>query len=161
MMTRSKQQEVEVQITPMLDMAFQLLTFFILTYHPAPTEGHFPTNLLPPAPILDTNAPPPDANAKPSDLPASLRTLTTVVRPGADGKLRITVGDVEVEGLDGLRDRLKEIKSETNAFDQALIRADSSLSYAGLIQVIDVFSRADITKISFAELDPNAPGAAL
>jgi len=39
---RSKQVEVEVQITPMLDMAFQLLTFFILTYRPAPTEGRFP-----------------------------------------------------------------------------------------------------------------------
>jgi biopolymer transport protein ExbD len=161
-MKRMKQQEVEIQITPMLDMAFQLLTFFILTFHPAPTEGHFPMNLLPPAPVLDTNAPPPDANAKENpDIPASLRTLTTVVRPGADGNLQIKIGDVEVKGLDGLRDRLKEIKGEANPFDQALIRADPLLKYASLIEVIEIFSKADINKISFAELDANSSGAAL
>ena len=26
--------EVDIPVTPMLDMAFQLLTFFIFTYHP-------------------------------------------------------------------------------------------------------------------------------
>src|SRR5207245_5733409 len=30
--------EVELPITPMLDMAFQLLTFFIFTYHPSALE---------------------------------------------------------------------------------------------------------------------------
>ncbi len=42
-------EEPTVQIAPMLDMAFQLLTFFILTYHPMPTEGQFVMNLLPAA----------------------------------------------------------------------------------------------------------------
>ena len=27
-------------ITPMLDMAFQLMAFFIMTYHPSALEGH-------------------------------------------------------------------------------------------------------------------------
>src|SRR5947207_2085199 len=31
--------EVELPITPMLDMAFQLLTFFLFTYHPSALEG--------------------------------------------------------------------------------------------------------------------------
>lgn len=31
--------EVEIPVTPMLDMAFQLLTFFIFTYHPSEMEG--------------------------------------------------------------------------------------------------------------------------
>jgi biopolymer transport protein ExbD len=31
--------EPELPITPMLDMSFQLLAFFILTFNPAPTEG--------------------------------------------------------------------------------------------------------------------------
>src|ERR1700739_4364734 len=31
--------EVAIPITPMLDMAFQLLTFFIFTYNPSALEG--------------------------------------------------------------------------------------------------------------------------
>ena len=34
-----KSEEPQIPITPMLDMAFQLLTFFVLTYKPAPSEG--------------------------------------------------------------------------------------------------------------------------
>jgi biopolymer transport protein ExbD len=40
--------EVELPITPMLDMAFQLLTFFIFTYHPSGMEGQM--ELLLPSP---------------------------------------------------------------------------------------------------------------
>ena len=36
---KQKTEEIEIPITPMLDMAFQLLTFFILTYHPAQPRG--------------------------------------------------------------------------------------------------------------------------
>jgi biopolymer transport protein ExbD len=35
-------------ITPFLDMAFQLLAFFIMTYHPAAVERHIDGKLLPP-----------------------------------------------------------------------------------------------------------------
>lgn len=38
-------------ITPMLDMAFQLLVFFIVTYHPSALEGHVDGNLLPPTKV--------------------------------------------------------------------------------------------------------------
>lgn len=37
--------EVELPITPMLDMAFQLLTFFIFTYHPSGMEGQMELSL--------------------------------------------------------------------------------------------------------------------
>ena len=35
----------ELPITPMLDMAFQLLTFFIMTYRPSALEGHMDLTL--------------------------------------------------------------------------------------------------------------------
>ncbi len=35
----------------MLDMAFQLLTFFILTFRPAPIEGQISLRLPPPIPV--------------------------------------------------------------------------------------------------------------
>ena len=34
-------------ITPMLDMAFQILAFFIMTYHPSALEAHIPGSLVP------------------------------------------------------------------------------------------------------------------
>jgi biopolymer transport protein ExbD len=40
---------LNIIITPMLDMAFQLLAFFIMTYHPSALEGHIDGTLLPPS----------------------------------------------------------------------------------------------------------------
>ena len=38
---QTRSSDVDIPITPMLDMAFQLLTFFILTYTPSPQETSF------------------------------------------------------------------------------------------------------------------------
>jgi len=38
----------DLPITPMLDMSFQLLSFFIMTFKPAPTEGQIAMSLPPP-----------------------------------------------------------------------------------------------------------------
>src|SRR4051812_26122534 len=109
----------------MLDMAFQLLTFFILTYHPAPTEVQFNMNLLPPAPAAKMSAePPPVDSAAPSDAPAALRTLTTTLRAGDGGRLgSITLGDNEVAGMDELATQLGQILKDPNlGFEQALLQ---------------------------------------
>ena len=53
---RRRQGDVELNLAAMLDMAFQLLTFFILTYHPAPSEGQFGMNLLPASPAIKMDA---------------------------------------------------------------------------------------------------------
>lgn len=39
--------EPDLPITPMLDMSFQLLSFFIMTFRPAPTEGQIAMSLPP------------------------------------------------------------------------------------------------------------------
>src|SRR5947199_8764108 len=52
-------------VTPMLDMSFQLMAFFIMTYHPSALEGHIDGNLLPPTLVAENSK-----NAAPSDLPA-------------------------------------------------------------------------------------------
>lgn len=40
--------QLSLIITPMLDMSFQILAFFIMTYHPSALEGHIPGSLTPP-----------------------------------------------------------------------------------------------------------------
>ncbi len=166
-MKKMKHQEVEVQITPMLDMAFQLLTFFILTYRPAPMEGQFAMNLLPASPAIAMNAaadPPKDAPQN-SDVPASLKTLTTVLRANPNGTLgRVTMEETEVNGMDQLKAKLTEFlqpEGQEPLFEQALIQADPQLKYEELMKVIDVFSNLKITRISFGEIDANGSGVAL
>ncbi|GIW88923.1 MAG: hypothetical protein KatS3mg108_3247 [Isosphaeraceae bacterium] len=157
-MRRSKQHEVEIQITPMLDMAFQLLTFFILTYQPAPVEGQFSMNLLPAAPAVSLDAEAPAADqSQPAELPAALRTLTTSIFAAPDGQIgHITVGENEYATLEQLKARLVEIVSDkTLPFDQAIIQADPRLSWDALMKVVDVFAGKDVnlTKLSFAPLE--------
>ena len=155
---KKPQEEVEIPITPMLDMAFQLLTFFILTYHPMPTEGQFAMTMMPAAPTTDLRAQAPAEATTPNEsIPASLRTLPTVLRAADSGSLgRVTIAETDVQGMDALKKELGNIlKDPTLPFDQALIKVDPNLKYSELMQVIDVFSSLKVTKIAFAELGPN------
>ncbi len=140
----------------MLDMAFQLLTFFVLTFKPVPTELQFVMNLLPAQPATNINPPESLESPESDDLPAGLRTLPTILRAGPGGNLgRVTLGERDIQGMDALRQELELILNDpTLPFDQALIKIDPDLKYSELMQVIDVFSRLKVTKISFAELSP-------
>jgi biopolymer transport protein ExbD len=157
-----KATEVEVQVTPMLDMAFQLLTFFILTYSPAPVEGQFAMNLLPAQPALDAAATP-ETEVPPSgpvELPAALRTLTTSLRATPGGGLEsIRIGENEpMNSPEALRAQAKAIfGAQDQPFEQVLIEVDPRLRYNELMRVIDIFASLDITKISFAELNEGGP----
>jgi biopolymer transport protein ExbD len=155
---KKPQEDVDIPITPMLDMAFQLLTFFILTYHPMPSERQFIMNLMPAAPATDFRAPSEaETTATNPDIPAALRTLPTLLRASEGGVLgRVTLGEVDVQGMDVLKRELKTILEDpTLPFDQALIKVDPDLRYSELMQVIDVFASLKVTKISFAELTPD------
>ena len=92
--------------------------------------------------------------------PATLRTLPTLLRAGQGGTLgRVTLGEIDVQGMDALKKELKTILEDpTLPFDQALIKVDPDLHYSQLMQVIDVFCSLKVTKISFAELTPDDEG---
>ncbi len=156
--------EPNVPIAPMLDMAFQLLTFFVLTYHPAPQEGQFVMSLLPPQPATAMAAAPAANEAAASkDLPVSLRTLPTVLKAGEGGRLaRIVVETTEIP-LDpkALEEALARYFQDPDLpFDQTLIKVDPDLRYSELMTVINAFSNAFIKankdpKLSFVELRPD------
>jgi biopolymer transport protein ExbD len=159
---KMKSLEVEIPITPMLDMAFQLLTFFILTYRPAPTEGQFSMNLLPAQSAVEIKKEQAKENENPS-IDVSLRTLTTVLRAGGDGLLgEVMLADKPIKDMVELKKELESFVNDPNLmFDQAIIKVDPHLRYSELIKVIDVFSSLKpkpLTKISFAELNPNEGG---
>lgn len=159
-MKRQKTEDIEIPITPMLDMAFQLLTFFILTYHPAPSEGQFSMNLLPAQPAVSMDAPATDANASTDELPAGLKTLPVILRANDDGSLgQITLGENNVADLAALAKEVKEtFGNPTLPFDQTILRTDPKLKWAETMKVVNIFSDNKVTKISFAELGPDEGG---
>ncbi len=151
-MRRFRSEETfEVSLAPMLDMAFNLLTFFIFTFRPAPIELQFNLNLLPTSPTAEPETPPEEA---PSDQPAPIRMLTTSLFADSEGRLsRATLEEFEFDDLKGLGDRLKTILSDPElGFDQATIQVDSKLHYRYLVEVINLFAALKLTKISFSEL---------
>jgi len=155
--------EIEIPVTPMLDMAFQLLTFFILTYKPAPSEGQFSMNLLPAQPATVVGKESPKEESSSTSLAVELRTLQTVLRAGAGGQIgQITLSDNPIAGIEALKTELESLVNDPNLqFEQALIKVDPHLKYSELMKVIDVYSSLKpkpLTKLSFAELNPNEGG---
>ncbi len=145
----------------MLDMAFQLLTFFVLTYHAAPIEGQFMMNLLPPQPA--TAITPESPSEQPSDaLPTTLRTLPTILRAGGGGRLdQIKVGEqsISTDTRELGKELDKYFQDPDLPFDQTLIKVDPKLRYGELMRVINAFSDAFVRakkppKLSFDELQP-------
>ncbi|MBI3864478.1 MAG: biopolymer transporter ExbD [Planctomycetia bacterium] len=162
-----KQEEVTLNLAAMLDMAFQLLAFFILTFKPAPVEGQINLNLPPPRAVLDPNQQqkPEDENEEPGG-PAPAHTLTITINSAGNGQVSsIQVGLAKLfDGpLDGNRlrmldRRLKDVFAiEGKPYDQVLLKVGKSLGYGELMKIIDVCTKqkmADgtpVNKISFVE----------
>ncbi|AMV39886.1 Biopolymer transport protein ExbD/TolR [Planctomyces sp. SH-PL62] len=150
----------DVPVAPMLDMAFQLLTFFVLTYRAAPVEGQFVMNLLPAQPATAMAAAAPADPAASNELPASLRTLPVILRADDAGRLvQVNVSDVDVSNDPAaLAQELdRHFQDPDVPFDQTLIKVDPNLRYAELMTIIDAFTNAFIKakkepKLSFDEL---------
>src|SRR5260221_426320 len=165
---RRQQPDVALNLAAMLDMAFQLLAFFILTFRPAPVEGQIEL-MLPPARLIEgataERKQVPDPGERPVADPA--KTLSITIRSAENGQVAsVTVGMVKT--FDGPLDtgklgqfdrRLKQVFAIEEAFDQVLLQVGKSLNYGELMKLVEVCTRqrmADgtkVTKISFIEFE--------
>jgi len=158
--------EVELNLAAMLDMAFQILAFFILTFDPSPIEGQVSLHMPPPRPVtkIDATADPGDDTNNKDPL-AGLNTLVITVLADNNGDLgEMAIGDVRVSGLSALESRLKQLFSDTGTgFDQVLLQVHSNLRYQALMDVVDVCTQQKgpdgqlISKLGFVEL-PSTTG---
>src|SRR5271166_5105788 len=133
---KPKSEGPNVPIAPMLDMAFQLLTFFVLTYHPAPQEGQFVMSLLPAQPATAAAAAPANEAAASNDIPVSLRTLPTILKAGDGGSLgQILVEQNPVPNDPAALEQtlLKYFQDPDLPFDQTLLKVDPNLRYSELM----------------------------
>jgi biopolymer transport protein ExbD len=158
---RSGSDGVELNLAAMLDMAFQLLAFFILTFHPAPVEGQISLRMPPAQPVTPVRdavqAGNDAANANPVQ---GLNSLVISVVPNASGGIgTMAIGEAAVATLAGLNDRLKTILGDqASPFDQVVIQVGSGLRYDALMSLVDICTRQTLpdgqklSKLSFVEL---------
>ncbi len=149
--------EVAFPVTPMLDMAFQLLAFFIITFKPPTTETHLDLD-LPATPVALPSAsrggiPPIPARNVDTDLENDL-----LVRALADdlGDLKaLKLGEANVSDLTTLGKRLRQYTEllEGKPLRVRLV-ADDNLRYEPAARIIATCSSAGVAAI---RLSP--PGA--
>ncbi len=159
---KRKQPDVELNLAAMLDMAFQLLTFFILTFKPAPVEGQVLLRMPPPQPVTNINTgQKAGSDASNTNPVQGLNTLLITVIANSSGDIRqLAVGETTMSNSVGaLGQKVGQLLGdEGSAFDQVIIQVDSRLTYDALMRVIDVCTRQKLasgeplSKLSFVEL---------
>jgi biopolymer transport protein ExbD len=156
--------KVEIQMTPMLDMIFQLLIFFILTFKPVTDEGQFGVNMsaLPGGSVaLPTIVP--GMGSQDDTMPQDIQfnppyRIRLVAGPGGDlAPGGVVMGDHPLAGLDQLQTELRAIVGGFADDFEVVIEADPSLRYAYLIQAVNTISHVGITKINFGAPPPPQP----
>jgi biopolymer transport protein ExbD len=163
---RDTKEEVELNVTAMLDMAFQLLAFFILTYRPSPVEVQLSLNLPPPLPVTNVSPDQP-ADLAPEGAAVAINSLVIAVRADDRGEVSsVSVGPGRAFEGQATPQKLRELNRQLRAlfgfqhtpYDQVLIRVAPGLHYEELMKIIDVCTQqklpdgSRLQKINFAEL---------
>ena len=119
----------ELNITPLLDLAFVLLVIFILTTAP---------------PVNDMDITLPTAGANPKDA-ARKSYFVSINNAG-----KITLNNVEMDPDQLLRALVDFRKEPGNEDLNVVVRADSGIEFQRVVTVLDVLIKANIAKFGLA-----------
>jgi biopolymer transport protein ExbD len=158
------QQDVELNMASMLDMAFQLLAFFILTFQPLPLESQISLRLPPAKPASNPNGQGELGNQNREVEPRDVNTLAVTLSAKRNGDIDFGesmtgVGGQPVASLADLSARLRGIfKNPDSPYEQVVVQSSPKLRYGELMQVVNVCTQQrfpdgkKLDKLSFAEL---------
>jgi biopolymer transport protein ExbD len=118
----------ELNITPLLDLAFVLLVIFIITTPQLSND-------------LEMNLPSPKKDKPPSPPPK-------INRLNVESTGRITLNDKVLE-LTALKPSLVALKA-SDPEATVVVRGSASVDYQRVISVLDALQQADITKVGLA-----------
>ncbi|MEQ1829535.1 MAG: biopolymer transporter ExbD [Pirellula sp.] len=160
---RRANEEVQLNMAAMLDMAFQLLAFFILTFRASPIEAQISLR-LPDSPqaTMSSNVPIETPNQDLMDDRNFPLPIDLYSQP--NGELdKIVIGSrvvkaAESSGTLQLYRQEMQVLFEKPIFDSIVIRVGKELHYESLMQVVDLCTRQKtsdglpMTKISILPL---------
>ena len=150
--------KVSLPITPMLDMTFQLLFFFIFNFNPADLEGQMEMALPSENVKAAKNEKDVSKEAKPekdplvdleSDLTVKVRTQLDENSAGGISNITVQGKEDRVEGLAGLRKYLEEKRKTVTNKEAIKVQGDGKLRIKYMLQVMDVCRQAGFNNVSF------------
>lgn len=169
---KKKNANVELNLAAMLDMAFQMLAFFVLTFKPAPVEGQLSMHLPPPVAITDVNSKPDETKGggdgpQPSDENTLNLFVTANDRGDADvvkmGARPISKGALNKVLLARINEELKVVFNGAQLpFDRIQLSVDPRLRYDELMKLVDLCTKQKLPdgkllqRISFIEMPEGA-----
>ncbi len=143
----------------MLDMAFQLLMFFILTFSPMPIEAQIATMLPARGSITEAMLPEQVRGLDASE--HETRQVTITVLASEAGAIRdLAVNDAIVPGLQDLRKQLDQTIDQRTPCSLVL-QVDAKLRYQELVDIVQTCIQSGavadsaIDKLTFVELRQN------
>ena len=121
-------EDVEVSMTPMIDVVFQLLIYFLVTFSTAEVLS-----------FLDISRPAPDAAQEEPSPPADMIRIAVMENGyGINGR------DVGDEELKVLLERLAEVSTKQTV----LVNCDDQSLHGRLVQVLDLCAANELTQIA-------------
>lgn len=124
----------ELNITPLLDLAFVLLVIFIITTTPMVND-------------LELNLP--SAKPQPKDPPKKPNYVTV----NTAGKIFFNMQQVDLIALQQLL-----VQKRTEDPDlSVVVRGDSKVQYQNVINVLDILQQANVTKVGLATEPTSQP----
>jgi biopolymer transport protein ExbD len=178
--------DLGIVITPMLDMAFQLLAFFILTFHPSDLEGALDLNLPLEGETMAEKEPDPTnsdtalekrpaevevivmADSKEGGIAQITVKVTRRVDPTgegiiggkgqtSEGKGQNIEGENEADRLTQLRKHLEGAYHQVENKEDIKLQADENLRQAYTVKVMDMCTQAGFQRVSFGPPLPHDP----
>ena len=126
-------------MTPMIDVVFLLIIFFLVSSHLAQRENRIPVEL-------------PRALSGQQDIPVEIPRLTLTVR--ADGSLWLAGRPTDASRL---RSRLSDRRQQSGEELELRIRCDRNVPYAAVEPILADAVRAQIWNVTFACIQPQEP----
>src|SRR3954468_16836296 len=117
----------ELNITPLLDLAFVLLVIFIITTTPVVND-------------LELNLP--SASSRPKDAPKKPNYVTVA----GSGKIYLNMKEVDLIALQQLLVQLRVEDPDLSV----VVRGDSKIQYQNIVNVLDILQQANVTKVGLA-----------
>ena len=131
---KNKGEAAKLEMTPMIDVVFQLLIFFIVTLKPQDILAH-----------LDISRPAPDPNQKPEEEMDDLLTILVYNHLKLGGK------GVSIEGAkvsyEHLSKQLKKLAAHSQNVS-VVIKCTSDSPHSNLVKLLDICAAAKLTNLA-------------